>query len=630
MDSRKIMKRNAKKSLKKHYLIFLAVCLLAILIGSEFGGSFQFLGIQSDRSTSNSTTTAVSSDAGYISSGNDLYGMIHEGLNKQIKTYKKDVTEFDKTSGPLGKAFGHRTGFLAAMVNGIGSGAFSLFALQGINSIIQDRNSAAVIFIVIALILSFIFWFFIKNTYQVMMRRIFLEGRNYEKVTFQRLLFIFRVKKLKSTAVSMFVLSVFSLLWDLTIIGGFIKHYSYLMTPYIVAENPGIKARDAINLSRKMMNGHKWQYFKNDVTFTGWFLLGGITLGITDLFFTNMYRTAYFTECYYNLRKNAKENEIEGSELLFDRYLFEHADEDVMKKYYSHIPALLNEDLSEPEELKHGIRGFLARWFGISFFSREFNDAYAELQNKKLTLEKSKDQYECLEYPGKLYPIEEGKKNPRLENLNYMRLYSFLSLILMFFTFCIIGWLWEGTLHLVKDGYFPNRGTMHGPWLPIYGSGGIAILLLLKKFRKNPVVEFIAGVIVCGIIEYGASVMLEINHNGMKWWDYSGHMLNINGRVCAEGLFVFGLAGCAGAYLLAPMFDNFFRKIKTKTAALICTILVAVFLIDMIYSHYHPNMGVGITDYNKNKNAKGALYLPDSGTDYSESGTLMIDTSAIG
>ena len=63
--------------------------------------------------------------------------------------------------------------------------------------------------------------------------------------------------------------------------------------------------------------------------------------------------------------------------------------------------------------------------------------------------------------------------------------YSVSSLVLMFFTFSGIGWLWEVGLHLVVDGMFFNRGVMAGPWLPIYGTGGVLILVLLKKWRSR-------------------------------------------------------------------------------------------------------------------------------------------------
>ena len=64
-------------------------------------------------------------------------------------------------------------------------------------------------------------------------------------------------------------MNLFHVLWSLTIIGGFIKYYSYYLVPFIVAENPGIKGCEAITLSRKMMNGHKWEAFVFDLSYIG-------------------------------------------------------------------------------------------------------------------------------------------------------------------------------------------------------------------------------------------------------------------------------------------------------------------------------------------------------------------------
>ena len=141
---------------------------------------------------------------------------------------------------------------------------------------------------------------------------------------------------------------------------------------------------------------------------------------------------------------------------------------------------------------------------------------------------------------------------------------------------------------------------MHGPWLPIYGTGGVLVLIILNKFRDKPLLEFISIIIVCGIVEYFTSYYLEIAHNGEKWWDYSGYFLNLNGRICAEGLLVFGLGGMAAVYAIAPALDNLIKKVNTKLVITISIILVTAFTIDNIYSSKHPNMGDGITHYKSN------------------------------
>ena len=72
-------------------------------------------------------------------------------------------------------------------------------------------------------------------------------------------------------------------------------------------------------------------------------------------------------------------------------------------------------------------------------------------------------------------------------------------------------------------------------------------------------------------------------------------LLNLHGRICAEGLLVFGIGGMAIVYVLAPMLDNLFRRIPGKITAILCAGLMSVFLVDLAWSSVHPNSGKGVT-----------------------------------
>lgn len=194
--------------------------------------------------------------------------------------------------------------------------------------------------------------------------------------------------------------------------------------------------------------------------------------------------------------------------------------------------------------------------------------------------------------------IKEKIKNTRDKITNpkneYGKLYKITDYILFFFAFSFIGWIWEVCLVLVQTGKLVNRGVLLGPWLPIYGSGGVLILLLLRKMFNKPIVTFFSMTILCTVIEYITSWYLEVT-KGVRWWDYSNYLLNINGRVCLEGAIVFGIGGCAVVYLLAPKLSKVFNKLSNYILVPLCVILTFLFTIDVIYSHYHPNMGEGVT-----------------------------------
>ena len=80
-----------------------------------------------------------------------------------------------------------------------------------------------------------------------------------------------------------------------------------------------------------------------------------------------------------------------------------------------------------------------------------------------------------------------------------------------------------------------------------------------------------------------------------KWWDYTGYFMNLNGRICLEGLLVFGMAGLLFTYVLSPMLDDIYGKIDKKYRKIVCAILLILFVLDIIWSVMVPNTGEGIT-----------------------------------
>lgn len=98
-----------------------------------------------------------------------------------------------------------------------------------------------------------------------------------------------------------FLRTLYIFLWALLfIIPGIIKSLSYSMTPFIMAENPDMTAKEAIEASKQLMDGHKGELFMLGLTFFGWILLCVLTLGI-GTFFLNPYMNAAYAAFYKNL-----------------------------------------------------------------------------------------------------------------------------------------------------------------------------------------------------------------------------------------------------------------------------------------------------------------------------------------
>lgn len=100
------------------------------------------------------------------------------------------------------------------------------------------------------------------------------------------------------------LISIFTFLWTcLLIIPGIIKRYSYSMAFYVLADNPELTAREALAKSKEIMNGHKMELFVLQLSFIGWYLLVGITLGIASIYVTPYISAT--TANFYNSIKEA-------------------------------------------------------------------------------------------------------------------------------------------------------------------------------------------------------------------------------------------------------------------------------------------------------------------------------------
>lgn len=603
MIIRKQMKKQGRKSLKKHYIIFVAACLISAFLAAEFSGSLDFLTARNYEQTYTQIKSDLIGEGDFkikttvkSVSWEDVIRIMAERdtetgkeLSEQVR---ENAVEHAENGNPM---FGRTRGVFSHIVNQISSGSFVVTAVAAISSITGSENLGILILILLGALGLLTFWFFVQNTFAVVMRRLFLEGLGYERVTAQRFLFLLRIRKWMKAAWIMFVKYIFYSLWCLTIVGIAVKRYSYFLVPYIAAENPDMKACQAITLSRKMMKGHKWECFVFELSFIGWEILGFVTMGILNIFYTNPYKTAAFTQYYAKLRAEALEKHLPDADLLYDRYLYEKPAGQAMEAKYADVfTAMKNAKLGQNS--MPGWRGFLARNLGILFLPREQEREYEKRQAELVRLYELIDDAEGRAYPVRFYPLPEESRRKLVESMNYMRHYSISSLIAIFFGLSIFGWLWEVGIGLVTYGEFINRGALHGPWLPIYGSGAVLILTVLNRLRSNPALEFTAAIILCGFLEYMTSLVMEIVTGGTKWWDYSGYFLNLNGRICAEGLLVFGIGGLAIVYVAAPVIDNLLARVDRKKVRVVCVALMILFLADMAYSQVHPNVGKGVTD----------------------------------
>ncbi|MBE7083467.1 MAG: DUF975 family protein [Clostridiales bacterium] len=97
------------------------------------------------------------------------------------------------------------------------------------------------------------------------------------------------------------LITLFTALWSLLfVIPGIVKSYSYSMAYFLKIDHPEYTATQAIDESRRIMNGHKMKLFLLDLSFIGWLILGSLCFGIGTLW-VNAYMQASRAEFYRDL-----------------------------------------------------------------------------------------------------------------------------------------------------------------------------------------------------------------------------------------------------------------------------------------------------------------------------------------
>ena len=163
-----------------------------------------------------------------------------------------------------------------------------------------------------------------------------------------------------------------------------------------------------------------------------------------------------------------------------------------------------------------------------------------------------------------------------------------ISLILLFFAYAFLGWCMEVTLKYFQFHRFINRGFLTGPWLPIYGSGAVLITVAvqgLSPLESSVGTTFIVSFVLCGLIEYMTSYVLEKRFHA-RWWDYSRKPMNLHGRVWIGNLILFGLGGVVIVDLINPLLLRLSEHMSFPLREIMALFLSVVFVADYVMSHF--------------------------------------------
>lgn len=162
--------------------------------------------------------------------------------------------------------------------------------------------------------------------------------------------------------------------------------------------------------------------------------------------------------------------------------------------------------------------------------------------------------------------------------------YNYYNLFLLFFIYSFLGYIVESiSVSLIEKKIVWNRGFLVGPYIPIFGTGAMTMILTLQKYKDDTIALFIMSMVVCLTIEYLCSLIAEKIFK-LRWWNYSDKLFNINGRICLQNGILFGLGGVLIVKYVNTWIENLILLLPNSLMITLSIIFSIIFVADTIIS----------------------------------------------
>ena len=161
--------------------------------------------------------------------------------------------------------------------------------------------------------------------------------------------------------------------------------------------------------------------------------------------------------------------------------------------------------------------------------------------------------------------------------------YSVWQWVLVFYLYCFLGWCFESTVVSVQQRHFVNRGFLRGPMLPIYGFGATILLHVSLPLYDKPAALFWASMAAATVFEYVVGVIMEKLFK-VKYWDYSEHRFQFQGRICLQSSLCWGFLGLILARVIHPPVEMVVAGLPFAALAIVDILLTILFAGDVVVS----------------------------------------------
>lgn len=160
--------------------------------------------------------------------------------------------------------------------------------------------------------------------------------------------------------------------------------------------------------------------------------------------------------------------------------------------------------------------------------------------------------------------------------------FHFNSWLVYFYFYSIFGWFFESGNVSIRQKKWVNRGFMRGPWLPLYGSGAVVILIVTLPFADYPLAVYFAGAVGATILEYITGVAMLALFK-VRYWDYSYRKIQFQGHICLVSTVVWGFLSLLMVYGVHPWVMRIVGSINVEI------INVVTFIITLLITYDFAN-----------------------------------------
>lgn len=162
-------------------------------------------------------------------------------------------------------------------------------------------------------------------------------------------------------------------------------------------------------------------------------------------------------------------------------------------------------------------------------------------------------------------------------------MYRFYQWAAFFYIYCICGWIWESSYVSVCERRLVNRGFLHGPVIPLYGSGAVAMLFLALPVKENLALTYIVGVVGATLLELATGWAMEAVFK-VKYWDYSKQKIQFRGYICLSSSLFWGFLTIALVRWLHGPIERFILRQPDWTVMAATGLFTAGFCVDLYIS----------------------------------------------